>query len=313
MRAHYISMGTISIVLAASAALFAADAAQLEQDMEKLRTFATTYGDSRLLEEDPAKLAEIVKAAPVVQEEVKQVVARYDPKSAEGRKLKFPLGGFERNFKMYEDRISMFKRDAPVQIKGHLDEVEKMSDEAVAQKKPLYFTGGVPQRMKWATDKLVVLGVIDPEAAKPLQARYDAIKPTLPQKEASLRNEIIAANEPPRDSYSGPDKAQLIEQVKSAWKEKHPDDAIVAVRFPGQQWKRDTRWTLQSDLKTLEKTDRSKLQGQILRQSKADPKLLEVHAVDLYKDHLSGDAIKAVCQDDKDVPVQSLVLAEKVK
>jgi hypothetical protein len=90
---------------------------------------------------------------------------------------------------MYEDRISMFKRDAPGQVKGYLDEVEKMSDEAVAQKKPLILYRRRAAAMKWATDKLVVLGVIDPEAAKPLQARQDAIRPTLPQKEASLRNE----------------------------------------------------------------------------------------------------------------------------
>ena len=85
------------------------------------------------------------------------------------------------------------------------------------------------------------------------------------------------------------------------------------MRIPGNQWKRDLRWTLQSDLRTWEKTDRSKLQAQLLVKSATDPKLLEVHVVDLYKDHLSADSIKGVCWDAKDVPVQNLILADKVK
>jgi hypothetical protein len=35
--------------------------------------------------------------------------------------------------------------------------------------------------------------------------------------------------------------------------------------------------------------------------------------VDLYKDHLSSDAIKAVCRTTRTCPVQNLVLAAKVK
>jgi hypothetical protein len=290
-----------------------ADAKQLEQDVDKIKTWAATYGDARLLEEDPAKLAEVVAQAPKVKEEVKAIIARYDAKSAEGRKIQFPLGYFERQMSAFDGRIETFKRDAPGQITKDLDEVERMSDEAVAQRKPLYFTGGVPQHMRWAAEKLGVLAAIDAEAAKPLQARYETIKPTLPKKQAALRNDIIAANEPPRDNYSGPDKAKLIEVAKAAWKEKHPDHEVVAVRIPGNQWKRDVRWTLQSDLRTWEKTDRSKLQAQLLVKSSSDPKLLEVHVVDLYKDHLAGDTIRAVRWDAKDVPVQNLILAEKVK
>jgi len=313
MRAHFISAGALFTVLASTVILSAADTKQLEEDIDKIKSFSDTYGNSRLLEEDPAQIAEVIKQAPAVKEEVKQIVARYDPKSNEGRKIQFPLGAFERNFGMYEGRIEAFKRDAPGQITKHIDEAAKMADQAVAEKKPLFFTGGVPQRMRWAADKLAVLAAVDPDAAKPLQDRYDTLRPTIPQKEASLRNEIIAANEPPKDNYSGPDKAQLIEQAKSAWKEKHADAEIVAVRIPGQQWKRDTRWTLQRDLRTWEKTDRSKLQAQLLVKSKTDPKLLEVHVVDLFKDHLANDATKAVRWDDKDVPVQNLILTSKMK
>jgi len=85
------------------------------------------------------------------------------------------------------------------------------------------------------------------------------------------------------------------------------------VKIPGSDWKRDTRWTWYPTSKTWEKTDRSKLQAQLLVTSKTDPKLLEVHVVDLFKDHLSNDALKAVRWDDKDVPVQNLILADKVK
>ena len=313
MRAHFISAGALFTVLASTVILSAADTKQLEEDIDKIKSFSDTYGNSRLLEEDPAQIAEVIKQAPAVKEEVKQIVARYDPKSNEGRKIQFPLGAFERNFGMYEGRIEAFKRDAPGQITKHIDEAEKMADQAVAEKKPLFFTGGVPQRMRWAADKLAVLAAVDPDAAKPLQDRYDTLKPTIPQKEASLRNEIIASNDPPKDNYNGADKNQLLDLAKAAWKEKHADAEIVAAKIPGREWKRDTRWTLQRDLRTWEKTDRSKLQAQLLVKSKTDPKLLEVHVVDLFKDHLANDATKAVRWDDKDVPVQNLILTSKMK
>ena len=41
-----------------------ADNKQLEQDVDKIKTWGATYGDARLLEEDPAKLAEVVAQAP---------------------------------------------------------------------------------------------------------------------------------------------------------------------------------------------------------------------------------------------------------
>jgi hypothetical protein len=293
-----------------------ADAGPADQDVEKLKTWAKTYGDSQLIQEDPAKLAEIVAQAPQVEEEVKRIKAQWEAKPRGDRdasKVSNMLNFFERNWENYTRRIESFKDDGPKQITQHLDEAEKMSDQAVAERKPLFFTGGIPQRMKWAADKLAVLNAVDPAAAKPLQARYDALKPTIPQKEASLRNEIIAANEPPRDNYSGPDKAKLIELAKSSWTEAHPDAQIVAVKIPGNDWKRDTRWTWYPTSRTFEKSDRSKLQAQLLVKSASDPKLLEVHVVDLFKDHLSNDALKAVRWDDKDVPVQNLILAEKVK
>jgi hypothetical protein len=268
------------------------------------------------MEEDPAKLAEIVAQAPQVEQEVQRIKTQWEAKPRGDRdasKVSNMLNFFQRNWDNYTQRLDTFKNNGPNQITQHLDEAEKMSDQAVAEKKPLFFTGGIPQRMKWAADKLAVLNAIDPAAAKPLQARYDALKPTIPQKEASLRNEIIAANQPPKDNYSGPDKSKLIELAKSSWKEAHPDAEIIVVKIPGNDWKRDTRWTWYPTSKTFEKTDRSKLQAQLLVKSKTDPKLLEVHVVDLFKDHLSNDALKAVRWDDKDVPVQNLILADKVK
>lgn len=303
-----------SLPLASSA--WAADARPVDQDVEKLKTWAATYGDSRLMEEDPAKLAEVVAQAPQVEEEVKRIRTQWEGKPHSDRdaaKVSHALAFFDRNWDSYTNRVESFKRDGPTQITGHLDEAETMSDQAVAEKKPLFFAGGIPQRMKWAADKLAVLNAIDPVAAKPLQARFDALKPTIPQKEASLRTEIIAANQPPRDNYSGPDKNQLIELARSSWKEAHPDAEIVSVKIPGSQWKRDTRWTWYPSSRTFEKSDRSKLQAQLLVKSKSDPKLLEVHVVDLFKDHLSNDALKAVRWDAKDVPVQNLILAERVK
>ena len=314
-----VSLFAFVLVLSATVCLHAApDAKQAEQDVEKLQTWAKFYGDSQLLQEDPKKLAELVAQAPQVEEEVKQIKARWGldadaRRERDAQKVANMHAFFERNWNSYTNRIEAFKRDGPREIAKYLDEAEQMSAQAVAEQKPLLFTGGVPQRMNWAADRLAVLGSIDPEAAKPLAARHETLKAAIPQQEVKLRDAIIAANEPPRDNYSGPDKSQLTEKVSAAWKAKHPEDAIVATRFPAQDWKRDTRWQWSGASRAFEKVDRSRLQGQILVPSADDPKLLEVHVVDLYKDHLSGDAITAVCRDKSDVPVQNLVLKEKVK
>ena len=305
----------LAMWIAVPSAVLAADDKALEQDLEKLTAWAKTYGDSRLMEEDPAKLAEAVAEAPHVRDDVTRIAARWEPKGKDraAQQVKFKLDHFDRNMKSFDDRIARFKQEGPERITKQLDEAEKMADEAVAEKKPLYFTGGVPQRIAWADGNVNVLAAIDAEAAKPLQDRLAKVKSAMPAKESALKNEIIAANEVPKDNYRGPDKQQLIDRATAAWKEKHPDDQILAVRIPGNDWKRDTRWQWSRGNKAFEKIDRSKLQSQLLIKRASDPKLAEVHVVDLYKDHLSGDALSAVCRDKSDVPVQNLVLLEKLK
>lgn len=296
----------------------AVDQKLLDQDLEKLTAWAKTYGDPRLMEDDPVKLAEAVAEAPHVRDEVKQIVARWDPQikargDRTGQQVKFKLDHFDRQMKGFDDRVARFKQEGPARITAQLDEAEKMADEAVAEKKPLYFAGGVPQRIAWADGNVKVLAAIDAQAAKPLEERLAKVKAAMPAKEAALRNEIIAANEPPKDNYAGPDKQQLVDRATAAWKEKHADDQILSVRIPGREWKRDTRWQWSTGHRAFENVDRSKLQAQLLVKSTSDPKLAEVHVVDLHKDHLSGDAINTVCRDKADVPVQNLVLVEKLK
>jgi hypothetical protein len=321
MRPSRCAVFAASLVIGLSCAVVRAaapDDKQLQQDMEKLQSFNKTYGDSQLLNEEPQKLTDVVGQADKVKEEAKAIEAGWnarmnDRDDREALKIRRQLDLFQRQIGFYDNRIDRFKQDAPTQVGNHLDEAEKMSDEAVSDKKPLFFTGGIPQRMKWADEKLTVLAVIDPDTAKPLRERYEKLKADLPGKEAQLQQEIIAANELPQDNYSESDRKDVVKLLTDTWIGKHADDKVLAVRIPGRQWKRDTRWTWRSSSKAFEKTDRSHLQGQVIVVSSEDPKIAIVHPVDLYKDHLSNDAVNAVPWSDKDVTVQDMLLVEKVK
>jgi len=86
---------------------------------------------------------------------------------------------------------------------------------------------------------------------------------------------------------------------------------VLAVRFPSEQWSRDSMWRLQN--RTWYKIDRSQLQAQVL--VKHDDKLAVIRPVNLWIDHIDNDKPSAIpLYDIKDeIQPMNLVLLSKVK
>src|SRR5438552_12786321 len=99
----------------------AASNPQLEQDLEKLTAWNTAYGDPRVMDEDPKKLADLVAQVPQVQQEVKNIEARWQSEikergNREGLQIKRQLDYFARQFEGFQNRIDQVKQHGPQQI-----------------------------------------------------------------------------------------------------------------------------------------------------------------------------------------------------
>jgi hypothetical protein len=288
----------------------------LEEDVERVQGLAKMLGDPNVLRNDPARAAEIVMQLPAARREHARVTKAYaalaQRDTEAGKRVTAATRFFAEREKSFAEAMARRAKELPSEIRADLDQVTKTAEEAVAEKKPLYFTGGIPQQLGFAESKLPLLAALDPRAAAPLEKALEDARQDVQQKQASLRDLIIAQNDLPPDKYAGPDKAALAARATAAWKKVQPDAEVLAVRFPSEKWKRETKWELQNT--TFYKVDRSRLQAQVV--VRHDDKLAVVRAVNLWTDHVDADALSAIPLDADaagELDPQSVLLIEKVK
>src|SRR5262249_53489472 len=125
---------------------------------------------------------------------------------------------FDEQFGNFERAVNDFAAAAPAQIDKDVDDALKMGQDAVANKRPLYFgeKGGVRQHLTWAQTRYNLLAAISPDSPDTAagKKKIDAANEQVKQMKASLNDAIIASNQVPPEQYSGPDKVQLIDLVK---------------------------------------------------------------------------------------------------
>lgn len=90
-----------------------------------------------------------------------------------------------------------------------------------------------------------------------------------------------------------------------------PDARVLAVRIPSARFERDTLWRLEN--RTWRFIDRSRLQVSLV--VARDDRLAAVRPVNLWIDHVSGDALSAHPMDSLDdpLPPHRLLLRSKVR
>ncbi len=186
-----------------------------------------------------------------------------------------------------------------------------MTQQAVEEQKPLFFTGGIPQRFGWVETKVVLCEAFDPAAGADFKKKIEAMKVHVQKSGESLREVIIAANKLPEEGYKGEDRAEVVKMATDAWKKEQPDAEILAVRIPSAAWKHELIWRNQTG--SWYKIDRSKLQVHLA--VKYDDTLAVIRPINLWKDHMKGNSVNAFPFHDKafELQPQDFMLLANVK
>jgi hypothetical protein len=212
---------------------------------------------------------------------------------------------FDQQFGAFDAAVQQYAASAPAQITADIDAALSMGKDAVTNKKHLFFGegGGVAQRLGWAESKVAVLAAIAPNSPDTVTAQQklaDARVAVKQMKEA-LTDDIIGSNKPADDRYRGPDRDHLLEIIKSKWAAEGNGAEVLKSGINGSEWRRETRWDWSSASKAFQKVDYSKLQGYVI--VKYNDTQAAAHYVNLAKDHLANDSIKAYfLNDPKEVP-----------
>jgi hypothetical protein len=288
---------------------------KLEEDLARIQGLGRMLSDTQVLQQNPNRAADVVKQLPAAKEELATFGKTYGvlvtQQTDAGKRISGVTAFLTGNLATFDAAAAARRKALPAEIRDDLDQAMKLADEAAREKKPRFFTGGIPQRLGHAEQKVVLYTALDEQGAPAIAKTVADAREQIKQKQASLSDAIIASNPLPPDRYTGADKAALSAKAIEAWKKAQPDAQVLAVRIPSEKWSRESLWRRQSATWYL--IDRSALQAQLV--IKHDAKLAVVRAINLWTDHLDGDKVSAFpLHDPKDPPQpQDLLLLEVVK
>ncbi|MEM7306604.1 MAG: hypothetical protein AAF682_08035 [Planctomycetota bacterium] len=266
-------------------------------DTKRLSELSFAYANPELqFREQRARAAEAFAQSAAAKAECERIGAAYarlvQQETDLGTRVAAACNGFARAQQAFLAMAETQKASLPAEIRADLAEADRMADEAVQNQKPLWFTGGIPQRMGWVDDKLALYEALDAEAGAALRREVDAKKATLRQRADSLRELIIRENEMPLDRFAGPDRDAAIAVAKDAWGIQEEGFELLAVRIPSEAWSRETKWTYSNG--TWYFSDRSTLQVRLLVADTKNPELAIDRPVNVRKDHQKNDTLIGV-------------------
>lgn len=273
----------------------------LNKDLKWLSDTNNTYRNSSVYLNDADRMAEMSGQREAAYAQLVRVAQKYQPliiqNTPQGQQIEnfgnATIGAFEK----FDAEAARVQQSLPAEIREHLQDAKTTADTAVAEQKPGYFTGGIPQKMGWAQDKLTLLIAIGTtDETQALQAEYDQTQAGLNQQARSLESLIINANELPNDNYQSADRDAVIAIAIDGWKIQQPDAQILAVRIPGTDWQRETKWTFSNG--SAYYYDTSSLQVRLIVADPTNPKLAIDRPINVRKDHQSNDKLRGVPLDD---------------
>lgn len=288
---------------------------EAKADFDRLREITQMFYDPQVFQTNrPAATAAVRQLGPAAEEH-QRILKAYQPiivqQTEMGRQFEGAGKYFAEKHAAFASEAERQKGALPGEITSDLQKINEMADDAVKNQRPAWFTNGIPDQIGYAVEKIDLLEALDPSAAANSRTELDALKVQLKEKEASLADSIIAANDLPPDRYTGPDRAELVNLAIAAWKEVQPDAEILKERIPRQEWKRATEWRWSSS--RWYKVDHSSIQVRLV--VKLDDKRAAIRSVNLWKNHLEGDKITTDrLESTADAPAPLFImLLEKVK
>ena len=288
-----------------------------EADRKRLSELATMFGNPQILQSDRVLAATTYAQADAARAEcarITQEYARLIHQQTEHAKL---MEGASRhllgNLETFIAEAMAQKQVLPDAIREDLAKAKQQGDDAVAQQKPAWFTGGIPQTMGWADERITLLSAMDGAAGKQLRGEYERTQKELKAQADSLRELIIRENKLPKDEFKGEDREKAIATALSGWKVQQEKAEVLAVRIPAEQWVRETKWTYSNG--TWYFSDRSKLQVRLFVADHENPTLAIDRPINVWKDHEKGDAMIGVPLHDfkEKLQPQSYLLRANVK
>lgn len=291
---------------------------QYPTDLKRLRELASMYSNPSLMFDQlrsraVGALAE-AEAAEAECIRIAQVYARLMQQETEqGKQIEIAGNNFLRSKESFLKVAAERRASLPASIRKDLAEADKYAEEAVRDQKPMWFTGGIPQRLGWVTDKLALYHALDPVAAPALQKEVDAMVASINSRADSLRELIIRENQLPADVFAGADRDAAIAIAVDAWKIQEKDFELLTVRIPSKEWTRETKWTYSNG--TWYFVDRSSLQVRLIVADKDNPKQAIDRPINVRKDHQSGDTMIGVPMRSFDEALQpsEFLLRDKVQ
>lgn len=287
---------------------------ELQNDLKRLSELASLYANTDVLESDRPRAAAALEQAEQAVAEHDRIVEKYRvliaQKTPDGERLDGTSRHFRDKLAQFTSAAAQYRAALPTQIDADIAQVSKMADEAVVNQRPAWFSGGIPQRLGWIEDKLVLLAALDPQAHEAGQQKLATLRQEMKTRADSLREGIIASNQLPADAYTATDRKQIEEQASAAWKKTQPDAEILMVRIPAQNWQRETMWRYQNSWYLI---DRSKLQAQVI--VKHDDKLAVIRPINMWIDHQANDERRAFPLDEAqdELPPNRYLPLERVK
>ena len=181
---------------------------EFQSDVKRLRELSAAYANPELLFRDQrSRAAEALTQGEAAKAEcirIGQVYARLMEQGTEqGKSIEAAGNNFLGQYEAFLAAAAQQKASLPADIRADLAEADRMANEAVQNQKPLWFTGGIPQRLEWVDDKFALYTALDPNGAATLGQEVEAMKTSLDERANSLRELIIRENPLPNDTYAG--------------------------------------------------------------------------------------------------------------
>ncbi|MEM8876129.1 MAG: hypothetical protein AAGD32_17935, partial [Planctomycetota bacterium] len=192
-----------------------------------------------------------------------------------------------------------------------LDQAQALINQAINEQKPAFFGehGGINQQLGFAETRINLIAAIEPGREAAYQQRYDNLVAQASEGEKMLRETIIANNRGPDDRYRGADRDALIAKVREAYLAEYPNDTILAIRMPVENWERITKWEWFNG--AFHKVDYSKLQASVIVQT-SDTEAT-YYPVNLRINHLKNNQLNASPWSKEGAPVRWTMLLKNVK
>lgn len=279
------------------------EGAGFQADFDRLREITQMYADPQLIQRRPDAAIEVIKQMGAVKAERQRIAEKYadllKQNTNHSEQMQGTLRYFDDTFGQFERATQAYAASAPAEIDANIAQAVQMGKMATENQTPAFFgpQGGVTEQLNYAQKRLDVFSAIAPDSAPVKQSadKLAAARTEVDQMQAALLEQIVQNNQPPAENYTGSDKGELIEIVKTKWAESGVTAEVLKVGINSDNWQRDVYWTWDGT-DTWNKTDKSRIQGFVI--VKFNDTLAATYHINLVKDHLSSDRTDAYFFDD---------------